>query len=85
MLTSSIQNPDSSILNQFPGERLFKGPDLIICNRTHQDYQNAAAFDLMRNNCLSTDKNRYPRSIDIESELYQINYYKDRCYYNNYI
>jgi len=84
MLTSGIQNPNRTILDQFPSELLYKGPALIICNRAHQDHQNAAAFDLMRNNCLSTDKNRYPRSIDIESELYLINRYGDKCFYDNY-
>mgnify|MGYP003337442864 CR=1 FL=1 len=84
MLTSNIQNPDSALLTQFPNELLYKGPALIICNRAHQDYQNLQAFELMRNNCLSRDKNRYPRSIDIESELYRINFYRDKCFYDNY-
>ena len=84
MLTSSIQNPDNALLGQFPNELLYKGPALVICNRAHQDYQNLQAYELMRNNCLSRDKNRYPRSIDIESELYRINFYRDRCFYDNY-
>ena len=84
MLTSNIQNPDSQLLTQFPEELLYKGPALIICNRAHQDYQNLQAFELMRNNCVSRDKNRYPRSIDIESELYRINFYRDKCFYDNY-
>jgi hypothetical protein len=84
MLTTSIQNPNSSLQEQFPNELLYKGPSLIICDRAHQDYQNFQAYELMRNNCLSKDKNRYPRSIDIESELYRINFYTDKCFYDNY-
>jgi hypothetical protein len=84
MLTSNIENQTSNILDYYPNELLYKGPALIICNRAHQNYQNSLAYELMRNNCLSTDKDRYPRSIDIESELYRINIYGDKCFYDNY-
>ena len=84
MLATNIQIQSDSINDYYPNELLVKGPSLIINNRIHQNTQNSKSYEQMRNNHRNTDKNKYPRSIDIESELLRINYYNDKCYYDNY-
>lgn len=86
MLSTSILNSYNSkeIENQFPNELLFKGPKLIMCNREKQDQQNLDSYIQMINTYKYHNPDRYPLAIDLESELKRINFYDDKCFYDNY-
>ena len=95
MMTAN-RKPLDSVFNQ---KSPYNYPALIICEDSKRTSMNNDIFlfnlDVIRDDCgnvfnLRNQKNAaglqagYARNIDVESELHRINYYADRCYYDNY-
>lgn len=95
MLTSNTSSLDAVFNQKTP----YNFPDLIICDDSKRRSMNDNIYlfnmDVIHDKCgntfnLRNQKNAtqlqqgYARNIDVESELYRINYYADKCYYDNY-
>jgi hypothetical protein len=68
----------------FP-EPIIDMPLFMVCNNTKEDYQNKHIYEIKYDDMIyNTDANGYIRNIDIESDLFRINYYADKCDNINY-
>jgi len=96
---SMLQSNTSYLDATFNQTSPYTYPHLIICDDSKRTSMNDDIFlfnmDVIKDNCgntfnLRNQKNAtelqkgYSRNIDVESELKRINYYADKCYYDNY-
>ena len=97
---NEMLTPNSSYLdNVFNQVSPYNFPPMIICEDSKRTSVNNNILlfnlDIIKDNCGNTFNLRnqinaaglqagYARNIDVESELHRINYYADRCYYDNY-
>jgi len=96
----NLNNDRSELNNTFNQESPYKYPALIICNNTKLDSQNKDIHqkysDIIYDKCgnrfnMSNLTNSagllqegYSKNIDVDSHLKNINYYTDKCYYDNW-
>ena len=97
---NEMLTPNPTYLNNvFNQTSPYNYPALIMCEDSKRTSTNNDIFlfnlDVIKDKCgntfnLRNQKNAsglqagYARNIDVESELHRINYYADRCYYDNY-
>jgi len=96
----NINNDRNELNNTFNQESPYKYPALIICNNTKLDNQNKDIHqkysDIIYDKCGNRFNMRnlkdsagllqegYSKNIDVDSHLKNINYYTDKCYYDNW-
>lgn len=97
---NTMLQPEQSYLDSvFNQKTPYNYPSLIICDdskrnsfndKTYLFYMDIINDDTGNRFNIRNQKNAsdlqagYARNIDLESELHRINYYQDRCYYDNY-
>jgi len=96
----NLNNDRNELNNTFNQESPYKYPALIICNDTKLDNQNKDIHqkysDIIYDNCGNRFNMRnlkdsagllqegYSKNIDVDSHLKNINYYTDKCFYDNW-
>lgn len=96
----NMNNDRTSLDNVFNQETPYKFPALIICNDVKLNNQNKDIYqkysDIIYDKCENRYNIRnlnssagvlqegYARNIDVDSHLKNINYYTDKCYYDNW-
>jgi len=96
----NLNNDRTELNNTFNQESPYKYPALIICNNTKLDNQNKDIHqkysDIIYDKCGNRFNMRnlkdsagllqegYSKNIDVDSHLKNINYYTDKCFYDNW-